>query len=213
MQFLASGTQRVPPDDRRRLRRLLGHLHRALPALRLASEDALSAASPSARRWRRPARRPAATTDSSEWKYPYTTGETLYAWMPWVILILCCALWGMPEFKKLLNNLLRGVTFARRCSARRSRHAVAAGVGHAVAAQPGAAHAAGRAASMPSRRPRGSRSTGCRPPEPACSSRRSCRDSCSGSTAAQWKRSVRADDAPDEDSGAGDRPGARASAS
>jgi lactate permease len=53
-----------------------------------------------------------ATTDSSEWKYPYTTKETVHAWMPWVILILCCALWGLPEFKKYLNNLFSGVTFA-----------------------------------------------------------------------------------------------------
>src|SRR6266581_4312880 len=37
-----------------------------------------------------------ATADSSEWKYRYSAKETIYAWMPWVILILCCALWGMP---------------------------------------------------------------------------------------------------------------------
>ncbi|MGZ5080989.1 MAG: L-lactate permease, partial [Usitatibacter sp.] len=30
----------------------------------------------------------------------------------WVILILCCALWGSPEFKKYLNNLFSSVTFA-----------------------------------------------------------------------------------------------------
>jgi lactate permease len=53
-----------------------------------------------------------ATADSTEWKYSYTTGETVYAWMPWVILILCCALWGMPEFKKYLNNLFSSVTFS-----------------------------------------------------------------------------------------------------
>ncbi|HEX5364430.1 MAG TPA: lactate permease LctP family transporter [Gallionella sp.] len=53
-----------------------------------------------------------ATTDSTEWKYSYTTKETVHAWLPWVILILCCALWGMPEFKKYLNNLFSGVTFA-----------------------------------------------------------------------------------------------------
>ncbi|MEO8652837.1 MAG: lactate permease LctP family transporter [Ramlibacter sp.] len=46
-----------------------------------------------------------ATTDSSEWKYPYTVGQTVHAWMPWVILIACCALWGVPEFKAFLNNL------------------------------------------------------------------------------------------------------------
>ncbi|GAB7523137.1 L-lactate permease [Paraburkholderia sp. 2C] len=52
------------------------------------------------------------TTDSSGWKYRYTTAETIHAWMPWVILIACCALWGVPEFKKLLNGLFSGVTFS-----------------------------------------------------------------------------------------------------
>jgi lactate permease len=54
----------------------------------------------------------AATTDSSEWKYSYSAKETIHAWLPWVILILCCALWGVPEFKKVLNNLLSGFTFS-----------------------------------------------------------------------------------------------------
>jgi lactate permease len=53
-----------------------------------------------------------ATTDKSEWKYSYTTKETIYAWLPWVILILCCALWGTPDFKKYLNNLFSGITFS-----------------------------------------------------------------------------------------------------
>jgi lactate permease len=53
-----------------------------------------------------------ATTDRTEWKYSYTAKETIFAWLPWVILILCCALWGIPEFKKYLNNLFSGVTFA-----------------------------------------------------------------------------------------------------
>src|ERR1700687_3374798 len=52
-----------------------------------------------------------ATTDTTEWKYRYTAAETAYAWMPWVILIACCALWGVPEFKKFLNNLLSETTF------------------------------------------------------------------------------------------------------
>ncbi|MDQ6801565.1 MAG: L-lactate permease [Acidobacteriota bacterium] len=29
--------------------------------------------------------------------------KTMFAWTPWAILILCCALWGMPTFKKTLN--------------------------------------------------------------------------------------------------------------
>ena len=52
------------------------------------------------------------TTDTAAWKYSYTTRETMHAWLPWVILILCCALWGMPEFKKYLNNLFSGIEFA-----------------------------------------------------------------------------------------------------
>ena len=52
-----------------------------------------------------------ATTDSSEWKYKYSVGETVHAWMPWVILIACCALWGVPGFKTWLNNLFSTVTF------------------------------------------------------------------------------------------------------
>jgi lactate permease len=51
------------------------------------------------------------TTDSSEWKYKYSVGETIYAWMPWVILIACCALWGVPGFKTWLNNLFSTITF------------------------------------------------------------------------------------------------------
>ncbi len=52
-----------------------------------------------------------ATTDSSTWKYSYSVGETIYAWLPWVILIIFCAVWGMPEWKNYLNALFSGVTF------------------------------------------------------------------------------------------------------
>ncbi len=44
-----------------------------------------------------------------DWKYPYTTGQTAGAWTPWAILILCCALWGMPAFKTTLNNVFQNV--------------------------------------------------------------------------------------------------------
>ena len=53
----------------------------------------------------------AATGDAHEWRYKYGVGETLLAWTPWIILILCCALWGMPEFKAFLNNLFSGFKF------------------------------------------------------------------------------------------------------
>ena len=49
--------------------------------------------------------------NAGEWKYKYGVGETLLAWTPWIILILCCALWGTPAFKAFLNNLFAGVTF------------------------------------------------------------------------------------------------------
>jgi lactate permease len=52
------------------------------------------------------------TTDSSEWKYKYTAKETAYAWFPWVILILCCALWGTPSFKAYMNALFSDVKFS-----------------------------------------------------------------------------------------------------
>jgi lactate permease len=52
-----------------------------------------------------------ATTDSSTWKYSYSVGETIYAWLPWIILIICCAVWGMPQWKDYLNALFSGVTF------------------------------------------------------------------------------------------------------
>ena len=42
---------------------------------------------------------------------PYSVGQTMRAWLPWAILIVCCALWGSPEWKKFLNNLLSGVPF------------------------------------------------------------------------------------------------------
>src|SRR5665647_1787482 len=52
-----------------------------------------------------------ATTDKTTWKYPYSVKETVHAWMPWVILILCCAAWGMPTWKNYLNMLFSGITF------------------------------------------------------------------------------------------------------
>ncbi len=48
---------------------------------------------------------------SSEWKYPYTVRQTIYAWLPWAILIACCAIWGSPDFKKFLNTLFASVKF------------------------------------------------------------------------------------------------------
>jgi lactate permease len=50
-------------------------------------------------------------TDAS-WEYPYTIGQTIYAWLPWAILIACCAIWGMPSWKAYLNNLFSGHSFS-----------------------------------------------------------------------------------------------------
>jgi lactate permease len=50
-----------------------------------------------------------ATTDSHEWKYPFTVGQTVYAWVPWSILIVCCAIWGMPAWRVYLNTLFSGI--------------------------------------------------------------------------------------------------------
>jgi len=44
-----------------------------------------------------------------EWKYPYTSGQTAGAWTPWAILILCCAIWGMPDVKTKMNNAFQNV--------------------------------------------------------------------------------------------------------
>jgi lactate permease len=54
----------------------------------------------------------ASADDPAVWKYPYTVGQTIYAWLPWAILILCCALWGAPDWKKALNNLFHTITFS-----------------------------------------------------------------------------------------------------
>jgi lactate permease len=54
----------------------------------------------------------AVTTDTTTWTYRYTTAQTIYAWMPWIILVACCALWGAPAFKAFLNNLFSNVTFS-----------------------------------------------------------------------------------------------------
>ena len=43
------------------------------------------------------------------WKYKYTVGQTAYAWLPWAILIVCCATWGLPKNKTAMNNVFSGV--------------------------------------------------------------------------------------------------------
>jgi lactate permease len=51
----------------------------------------------------------AARAAKGDWKYSYSGAQTAGAWTPWAILILCCALWGMPAFKTKLNNTFENV--------------------------------------------------------------------------------------------------------
>ena len=55
--------------------------------------------------------RAAQEAPAPDWKYPYTVGQTLSAWLPWMILVACCAAWGLPTFKAFLNGLLSSMTF------------------------------------------------------------------------------------------------------
>jgi lactate permease len=53
------------------------------------------------------------TADSIEDRaYPYTVGQTLHAWLPWLVLVACCALWGWPDFKTFMNNLFANEKFS-----------------------------------------------------------------------------------------------------
>jgi lactate permease len=53
----------------------------------------------------------AQTIDKSAWKYPYSVSQTVYAWLPWAILIASCALWGFKPWKDTLNALFASVKF------------------------------------------------------------------------------------------------------
>jgi lactate permease len=50
-------------------------------------------------------------TGAETWTYRYGAWETIHAWLPWAILVACCALWGVPAFKTWLNNLFSSVKF------------------------------------------------------------------------------------------------------
>jgi len=39
------------------------------------------------------------------------TAQTVYAWLPWGILILCCAVWGIPSYRVWLNNVFADIAF------------------------------------------------------------------------------------------------------
>jgi lactate permease len=71
----------------------------------LRSERGAAAASPGAEVKETVIKAPA----PQQWKYGYTVGQTAYAWVPWGVLILCCAAWGMPIWKAYLNDLFIAV--------------------------------------------------------------------------------------------------------
>ncbi len=148
MQWFASRDRSLPSDDRRGLGRVFGRLHGAVPAFRLASKDAVPAASRSARRWRRPARtrRPRRSTRrSGSIRTPPARRPT--PGRPGRSSSSAARIWGMPGVAGYLNNLFSGISFNTHAPWLDLRRlAVAAGLGHARAAQPGAAHAAGGAA-------------------------------------------------------------------
>lgn len=59
----------------------------------------------------------AKSPDRSTWQFRYSVGQTVRAWVPWAILVACCAVWGYQDpkthhdFKTFLNNLFGAVHF------------------------------------------------------------------------------------------------------
>jgi lactate permease len=51
------------------------------------------------------------TADAHDWKNRFSVRETVYAWLPWGILIACCAIWGIPSWRVYLNNLFADISF------------------------------------------------------------------------------------------------------
>jgi lactate permease len=49
------------------------------------------------------------SAEVKDWKYKYGLGETLHAWLPWLILVGCCVFWGLK--KQWLNDLFAGTKF------------------------------------------------------------------------------------------------------
>jgi lactate permease len=50
-----------------------------------------------------------AKAEAADWKYKYKVGETIHAWLPWAILIICCVFWGLKN--AWLNELFASVKF------------------------------------------------------------------------------------------------------
>jgi lactate permease len=49
------------------------------------------------------------TPEDRHRKSRFTPAQTAYAWLPWGILIGCCAIWGIPSWRTYLNNVLAGI--------------------------------------------------------------------------------------------------------
>jgi lactate permease len=47
---------------------------------------------------------------SDHYVYPYAMSQTLTAWVPWALLIICVGLWGTPAFKTALNTSMSSIT-------------------------------------------------------------------------------------------------------
>jgi lactate permease len=65
----------------------------------------------------------AAGTVAPVWKYKYRLGETMYAWLPWAILIACCVVWGLKkaELDTLFTSKIDTTLFGSKLSGTASR--------------------------------------------------------------------------------------------
>ena len=54
---------------------------------------------------------PGAMAVAEPYRYPFTLPQTINAWIPWALLILCVGLWGWPDFKSFMDKLFAGVAF------------------------------------------------------------------------------------------------------
>ncbi|MCC7368608.1 MAG: lactate permease LctP family transporter [Chloroflexi bacterium] len=44
--------------------------------------------------------------DEARYRYPYTLGQTVRAWVPWVLLVMCVGVWGAPSVKTAFDTAL-----------------------------------------------------------------------------------------------------------
>jgi len=65
----------------------------------------------------------ASGTSAPVWKYKYKLGETVYAWLPWAILIACCVTWGLKkaELDSMFSSKVDTTLFGSKLSGTISR--------------------------------------------------------------------------------------------